>query len=54
MARVPYVVSDELHLQMFDENTLNSLLKQTGFDVLQVEGIRNRLKCWLKITNVLM
>ncbi len=50
MGRIPYVVSDELHLQTFNEKVLKSLLKQTGFNVLQVKGIRNRLKCLLKIS----
>lgn len=50
MGRIPYIVADELHLQTYNKEAIQCLLNQTGFEVLQLRGIRNRLKGLLKIS----
>jgi methionine biosynthesis protein MetW len=50
MGRVPYVVSDEMHLQTFNKTLISSALFETGFEVMDITGIRSRLKILLKIS----
>jgi 2-polyprenyl-6-hydroxyphenyl methylase/3-demethylubiquinone-9 3-methyltransferase len=48
--RVPYVVSDERHIQTFNKELLTKRLNEAGFNVLQLIGTRVRLKFLLRIS----
>jgi len=48
--RIPYIVSDERHLQTFNKKTLTKILNEGGFRVLRLLGSRVRLKSLLRIS----
>jgi methionine biosynthesis protein MetW len=48
LGRIPYVVYDERHLQIFNQELLSQKLTDAGFKVLKIIGIRSRLKFLLK------
>jgi len=50
MGRVPYVVSDEMHLQTFNKTLIASMLSDAGFEIMGITGIRSRLNFLLKIS----
>jgi 2-polyprenyl-3-methyl-5-hydroxy-6-metoxy-1,4-benzoquinol methylase len=50
IGRIPYVVSDERHIQTFNKELLTKRLNEAGFDVLQLIGTRVRWKFLLKIS----
>jgi ubiquinone/menaquinone biosynthesis C-methylase UbiE len=50
MGRVPYVVSDEMHLQTFNKTLITRALSDAGFEVMSITGIRSELKFLLKIS----
>jgi len=50
MGRVPYVVSDEMHLQTFNKTLIARTLNDAGFEVMSVTGIRYRVRFLLKIS----
>ena len=50
MGRIPYVVSDERHIQTFNKELLTKRLNKAGFDVLRLIGSRFRLKFLLGIS----
>lgn len=50
MGRIPYVVSDERHIQTFNKQLLTKRLNEAAFDVLHLIGTRVRLKFLLRIS----
>lgn len=48
--RIPYVVSDERHIQTFNKELLTKRLNEAGFNVLQLIGTRIRLKFLLRLS----
>lgn len=50
LGRIPYIVSDEMHLQTFNRGYIASLLGDAGFEVTRVYGIRSRIKHLLQIS----
>jgi 2-polyprenyl-3-methyl-5-hydroxy-6-metoxy-1,4-benzoquinol methylase len=50
LGRIPYVVTDERHLQTFNVKSLTEIMDKSGFDILRLEGIRTRFQSLLNIS----
>jgi 2-polyprenyl-3-methyl-5-hydroxy-6-metoxy-1,4-benzoquinol methylase len=48
--KVPFIISDKRHFQVFNKEILITKLKEAGLEIVHLTGIRSRLKSLLRVS----